>query len=128
MSLIKEYLDLVTSIVSVKEFIENISFSDFRKEYNAKVTRMRTIAIEIEKTYSEYKDEFCKLLFHEDKGVRIWVAHHILEVMNCEQNYRKLALREIRNNARTDKSANGFGEKVWLKEWYKTHPKDRWLR
>ena len=28
---------------------------------------------------------------------------------------------------RTDKTAYGFGEKVWLKEWYKFHPKDRWI-
>ena len=37
------------------------------------------------------------------------------------------ALKEIRSTARTDKTSNGFGEKVWLKTWYKTHPKDRWI-
>ena len=88
---------------------------------------MRKIAIEIEQNFPDLKDEFCKLHCHENAGVRIWVAHHVLEVMNCDKAYRKAALKEIRNQARTDKTANGFGEKVWLKEWYKSHPKDRWI-
>ena len=125
--LIQEYLALVIDIVSPKESKEKVYFADFSKEHNRKVTRMRKIAAEIEQKYPELKSEFCKMLSHENAGVRIWVAHHVLEVMNCDKAYRKAALKEIRNQARTDKTANGFGEKVWLKEWYKSHPKDRWI-
>ena len=127
MELIQEYLSLVIDIVSPKEFSEKVYFADFSKEHNRKVTRMRKIATEIELNYPELKNEFCKLLSHERAGVRIWVAHHVLEVMNCDKLYRKAALKEIRHSARMDKTANGFGEKIWLKEWYKTHPKDRWI-
>ena len=127
MQLLQEYLSLAMDIVSYNDLSDVVNFVDFSKEHNRKVTRMRKIASQIERNYSEYKNEFCKMLFHESAGVRLWVAHHVLEVMNCEKPYRKAALREIRYNARTDKTANGFGEKVWLKEWYKAHPKDRWL-
>lgn len=127
MSLVQDYLSLVIDIVSPKEFSEKVYFADFTKEHNRKVTRMRRIAEEIELRYPELKSEFCKMLSHENAGVRIWVAHHILEVMNCDKSIKKTALREIRYVAKTDKTANGFGEKLWLKDWYKTHPKDRWL-
>lgn len=127
MELIQEYLTLVIDVVSHKEFSEKVYIVDFSKEHNCKVTRMREIAAVIERNYPELKNEFCKLLSHENDGVRLWVAHHILEVMKCDKSRRKVALREIRYNARTDKTANGFGEKIWLKEWYKTHPKDRWI-
>ena len=127
MNLVQEYLTLVIDFVSPKEFSEKDYFADFSNEHNRKATKMRKIATEIERNYPGLKNEFCKLLSHENAGVRIWVAHHILEVMNCDKSYRKAALREIRHSARTDKTENGFGEKVWLKEWYKTHPKDRWI-
>lgn len=127
MSLIQDYLALVTSIVSVHE-LKDTSFIKLREDHNRKVTQMRTIAMKIEQNHPQLKGEFCELLSHEKRGIRLWVAHHILEVMNCEQSHRRLALREIRYHSRTDKTANGFGEKVWLKDWYKSHPKDRWLR
>lgn len=127
MSLVQDYLALVTSIVSIHE-LKDTSFTGFYKDHNHKVTQMRIIAKEIEQNNPQLKDEFCKLLSHEHRGIRLWVAHHILEVMNCSQNHRRLALREIRYHSRTDKTANGFGEKIWLKDWYKSHPKDRFLR
>lgn len=127
MNLVQEYLELVTDIISTKEFDKKVYYVDFSKEHNLKVTRMRKIAIEIEQDYPELKNEFCKLLSHENSGIRIWVAHHVLEVMNCDKSYRKAALQEIRYKARMGKTANGFGEKVWLQDWYKAHPKDRWI-
>ena len=124
MNLVQEYFVLVNEVVSYRETVYDGATAEV---HNRKVTRMRKIAAEIEQKYPELKSEFCKMLSHENAGVRIWVAHHVLEVMNCDKAYRKAALKEIRNQARTDKTANGFGEKVWLKEWYKSHPKDRWI-
>ena len=88
---------------------------------------MSTIATEIEQNFPELKDDFYQLLSNDSKEIRLWVAHHILEHMNCDQPMKKNALKEIRRMARTDRTAYGFGEKVWLKDWYKTHPKDRWI-
>ena len=127
MELIQEYLALAIDVVSPKEFSGKVYFADVSKEHNRKVTRMRQIAAVIEQNYPELKSEFCKMLFHENAGVRIWVAHHVLEVMNCDKSSKKAALREICYVAKTDTTANGFCEKIWLKDWYKIHPKDRWI-
>ena len=88
---------------------------------------MSAIATEIDQKFPELKNDFYELLKNENEEIRLWVAHHILEHMNYDQSFRKNALKEIRRRARTDKTAYGFGEKVWLKAWYKTHPKDRWI-
>ena len=124
MNLVQEYFVLVNEVVSYRETVYDGATA---KEHNRKVTRMRKIAAVIDQKYPELKSEFCKMLSHENAGIRLWVAHHVLEVMNCDKSSRKAALREIRYAAKTDKTANGFGEKMWLKDWYKTHPKDRWI-
>jgi hypothetical protein len=123
MNMVQEYLMLAIEVVSFNEYDKNKSVN----KYNSKATRMRKIATEIENDHPDLKHEFCELLSHENKEVRLWVSHHILEVMNCDQTRRKAALKEIRHKARTDKTINGLGEKTWLKEWYETHPKDRWI-
>ena len=124
MSIVKEYFRLVTEVV---DFKANVYDKDTAEIHNRKVKRMREIATEIEESFPELKNEFYKLLELDNREIRLWVSHHILEVMNCDKAYRKIALREIRHKARTDKAAYGLGERVWLKNWYKTHPKDRWI-
>ena len=125
MNLIQEYLSLVNSILNIDK---TGNFDDLHKLHNKKVSRMISIATEIDKSYPEIKDEFCTLLFNENRGVRIWVAHHVLEVMNCNKYQRKSALKIIRYEAKNNKTANGFAEKIWLNDWYKSHPKDIFLR
>jgi len=124
MNLVQEYLTLVTEVVSWREIVhDGIS----AEKHNNKVNRMRTIATEIERDFPDIKMDFFNLLSSENQEIRLWVAHHMLECMNYERVYKKCALKVIRHKARTDKTAHGFGEKVWLKEWYKIHPKDRWI-
>lgn len=41
----------------------------------------RKIWKDIETTYSEYKEDFAKLLLHDNWKIRCQVAHHMLEVM-----------------------------------------------
>ena len=125
MSLIQEYLSLAISILNNDK---TINLDNNYKAHNKKVARMITIATEIEKSHPEMKDEFCNLLLHENQGIHIWVAHHILELMNCNKHHRKSALKIIRREAKNNKTANGFAEKIWLKDWYKSHPKDIILR
>ena len=123
MNLVQEYLELANDVVLYDEY-EN---KDAVKEYNRKAKQMRKIAIEIEQNFPDLKDEFCKLLCHENRKISLWVAHHILEVMNYDQISRKTALQEIRYHAMTDKSVNGLGNEMWLEDWYKKHPIDRSL-
>ena len=123
MNLLQEYLMLAIEVVAFNEYENKRSVSD----YNRKATRMRKIATEIETDHPDLKQEFCELLSHENKEIRLWVAHHILEVMSYDQISRKTALEEIRYHAMTDKSVNGLGNKTWLEDWYKKHPMDRSL-
>ena len=122
MNLVQEYLELANDVVLFHEYDKKAV-----KEYNRKVTRMRKIAIAIETDHPTLKNDFCELFSHENAGIRLWVAHHVLEVMDCDKSYRKAALREIRNKARMDNTVHGLGEKIWLQDWYKAHPKDRWI-
>ncbi|MBQ7861001.1 MAG: DUF2019 domain-containing protein [Clostridia bacterium] len=124
MNLVQDYLALATEIASFNKY-DNKTLV---KEYNRKISQMRNLASKIEQSNPDLKTEFCNLLSHKNNTIRLWVSHHILEVMTCEKKFRKSALKEIRNIAKTDKTANSLGEKLWLKEWYKTHPEDRWLR
>ena len=123
MDLIQEYIAVVKEIVSFENYGEGQAVIDINK----KAVRIRKIAALIENDYPELKESFCKLLYDDNSEIRLWVAHHILEVMNCEKVYRKKALKEISREDSSNKSVNGLGNRIWLKEWYKTHPKDRWL-
>ena len=120
MNLVQEYLSLATEVVSFEAYENKKAVNS----YNRQATRMRKIAIEIEQNFPDLKDDFYKLLCHENRKISLWVAHHILEVMNYDQISRKTALQEIRYHAMTDKSANGLGNEMWLEDWYKKHPMD----
>ena len=124
MNLVQEYFILINEVVSYRETVHDVATAEV---HNQKVKRMSAIATEIDQKFPELKNDFYELLKSENEEIRLWVAHHILEHMNYDQSFRKNALKEIRHRARTDKTAYGFGEKVWLKAWYKAYPKDRWI-
>ena len=124
MNLVQEYFILINEVVSYRETVHDVATAEV---HNRKVKRMSAIATEIDQKFPELKNDFYELLKNENEEIRLWVAHHIIEHMNYDQSFRKNALKEIRHRARTDKTAYGFGEKVWLKAWYKAHPKDRWI-
>ena len=124
MGLVEEYLKLANDVVSFRELIYDSATAN---KHNGKVKRMAAIAAEIEQNGPGLKNDFFQLLSHENNEVRLWVAHHMLECMHYDLPYRRKALKEIRRKARQDKTAQGLGEKVWLKNWYRQHPKDRWI-
>ncbi|MEE0264138.1 MAG: hypothetical protein UD936_00775 [Acutalibacteraceae bacterium] len=123
MNLVQEYLELANQVVLFNEY-ENMKAV---KEHNRKMTRMRKIATEIETNYPTLKNEFCELLSHKSDSVRLLAAHHVLEVMNCDNCYRKSALQEITHHANIDKTVSDFGNRIWLEDWYKSHPQDRFI-
>lgn len=123
MNLVEQYLKIASEVVGFSEY-DNKKAVD---NYNRKIDEMRQIALRIESEQPDLKNKFCELLCDDSQKIRLWAAHHVLEVMSCDKQYRKSALKEIRNNAEKDKSASGYAEKMWLKEWYKAHPKDRWI-
>lgn len=124
MNLIQEYFVLVKEVITFDVRVYDTATAE---SHNQKVNRMGEIAEEIERSHPELKHDFCQLLSDEHMQIRLWAAHHILERMNCDGVFRKKALAVIRRKARTDKTTHGFCEKVWLRDWYRRHPKDRWI-
>ena len=122
MDFIFEY---VTSVLKM----EATDYGDKKsvRQHNRLANRIRAIAYEIDRMDSTTKMEFYKLLSHENESVRLWVAHHILEVMNYDNMCREKALKFISHIADTDDGISGLGNKMWLKGWLKEHPSDREL-
>ena len=123
MDLILEYVAAVQAIDDIKE--TGLDNKKKVKENNKLADRLRVIASEIDSRHPEMKPDFYQLLFHEKATVRRWVAHHILEVMNYDDRCRANALKEIVYISTHDKSINGLGNKMWLKQWFEKHPTDK---
>lgn len=79
----------------------------------------------IEQKYPELKDRFLGLINAVDEDIRLWAAHHVLEVMSYDYPDRKNALRVIKLIAEnsTD-SVRRLGNSRWLKQYYEEHPAD----
>ena len=90
MKLIREYLETVNILAQMEE--EDFENEDLVLVFNQAAAR---IAQEIEYEQPELKDKFKELLFIDSITIRIWVAHHILEVMTYDDNIRALALKEL---------------------------------
>ena len=87
MNLVEEYFVLVNEVISWRETVYDGVTAE---KHNRKVKRMSTIATEIEQNFPELKDDFYQLLSNDSKEIRLWVAHHILEHMNCDQPMKKM--------------------------------------
>lgn len=125
MNLILEYITLARKI----DDIRNNGYDDAKevRKSNTLVNRLRAIACDIEKHHPEAKADFYQLLFQDSANVRLWVAHHILEVMDYSDTCRKTALKEISLVAKNNDGPDGLGNKMWLDLWLKEHPKDKKL-
>lgn len=122
MDLIFEY---VTSVIKMDE----TDFADKKsvRQHNRLADRIRAIAYEIDHMNPTIKLSFYELLSHDNETVRIWVAHHILEVMNYDNMCRGKALKIISCVADKNDSINSLGNKMWLEKWLQEHPLDREL-
>ena len=97
------------------------------RQHNRLADRIRAIAYEIDHMNPTIKLSFYELLSHENETVRIWVAHHILEVMNYDNMCRGKALKIISCVADKNDRINSLGNKMWLEKWLQEHPLDREL-
>ena len=95
-------MDLIEEYLGNLQIINSMTLHDYGdkrkvKRNNKLADRNRQIARDIENKYPEQKDIFSKLLLHENWKVRCQVAHHMLEVMNYPEEYRRMALNEIKD-------------------------------
>jgi hypothetical protein len=122
MNLIREYLETANILAQMEE-------ADFENEdlvlvFNQSAARIRFVAQEIEYEHPELKEQFKQLLFIDSITIRIWVAHHILEVMNYDDKTRALALKEIALAKRQSEPSYALGNKIWLEKWLQKYPDD----
>ena len=123
MDLVNEYLN---GIHLMNEYEKEFEKKESVKKYNRLSDRNRKIASDIDTKYPELKSAFYELLSSDESEVRAWVAHHILEVMNYENEYRKAAFEEIVRIAKGS-GVDALGNAMWLKRWLDNHPEDREL-
>lgn len=124
--------DLIDTYLSNFRIINEMTLDDYddrrKVRRNNKLAKMnRQIAMDIENIHPEYKEKFAKLLLHDDWKIRCQVAHHILEVMNYTEEYRKMALDEIKEVINKKIPVESLGNKMWLQQWYELHPQDELL-
>lgn len=125
MNLIREYLESVNILAQMEE--EDFENDDLVLVFNQTAARIRFIAQEIEFERPELKEQFKQLLFVDSITIRIWVAHHILEVMTYDDVTRAMALKEICLAKRESEPSYALGNKIWLEKWLIKHPDDALL-
>ncbi len=113
-------MNIIDEYINNAILIEEMNNTRIKKSnvnrYNKLAQRMRKIAQIIDKDYPELKSGFADLLYHNSQTVRIWCAHHILEVMRYSDIIQQKAIKEIMQRAVDD-----YGEKLWLDKWKASH-------
>ncbi|MBR6578824.1 MAG: DUF2019 domain-containing protein [Clostridia bacterium] len=122
-------MDLIFEYVTLVIKMDETDYADKKsiRQHNRLADRIRAMACEIDHMNPKIKRSFYELLSHENETVRIWVAHHILEVMNYDNMCRGKALKIISCVADKNDRINSFGNKMWLEKWLQEHPLDREL-
>lgn len=96
------------------------------KKHNRAMDACRKIASQIQSDFPELKEDFYSLLDSDIPELSILVAHHMIEVMKYDNNHKAKALRTIYNKTKED-SVDGFGNKLWLKNYLIENPQDEKL-
>lgn len=96
------------------------------KKHNRAMDACREIASQIQSDFPELKEEFYNLLDSDIPELSILVAHHMIEVMKYDNDHKAKALRTIYNKTKED-SVDGFGNKLWLKNYLIENPQDEKL-
>ena len=133
--LVWNYRKQIEDMTLIEEYLDNISkmqlslddYADKRKVRKSNKLAGRNIKIaECINTQEELKEQFVCLLNSDDRQVRGWVAHHVIERMTYDKATRQKALRVIEDDAvNNPDSVFRLGTKMWLKDYYSAHPEDR---
>jgi len=120
MDLIKEYIAIAIEFEKLNQ--AGLSSKKDVKRNNHFADKLRHISKTIESQRPDLKVDFANLLLHDNPTVRVWCAHHMLEVMTFQSEQKISALQEIAVRSSAD-----HGEKLWLDQWYNKHPNDKLL-
>ncbi len=122
MEILEEYLKNIQTMTSLMGELGN---KNNLRRYNRLAARNRIIASVINDSIPEYKNEFLGFLCSDDCLVRLWAAHHIIEVMKYERPDRIAALKVIQFEAENNNDpCERMGNAKWLKDYYANNPGD----
>ena len=122
MNLIEEYLDNIS-----KMKLSYDDYGDKRKVRKSNKLADRNVKIaESINTLEEIKKQFVNLLDSENREIRGWAAHHVIERMSFDKTVRQKALNIIEDEAaNSPDSLHRMGTKMWLEKYYSANPDDR---
>lgn len=109
--LIEDYIDIAIKLYDINTPVltkENVD------KNNKLAKKLREIAVNISMENNELQIEFAHLINHQNANVRLWCAHHILELFDFDKGIQGMAISEIEKQAEKN-----FGERLWLKNWKK---------
>lgn len=120
MDLIQEYIN---NIHEMEMTLDDYGDKKKVRRSNMLADRNRKIAAKINNGQEELKSDFIKLLDSNEVDIRLWAAHHIIEIMSYERPIIERALKEIEYESEHHKdSTQRLGNKMWLKQFYDKHP------
>jgi len=121
MNLIEEYLD---NVIKMKLSLDD--FGDKRKVRKSNKLADRNVEIaELIDRQEDLKALFAGLLESEDREIRGWVAHHMIERMSFDKSARQKALKVIEDEAANSPDpVERLGNEMWLKKYYSDNPSD----
>ena len=124
MELIKEYIELIYEIERINA--EPLKWNSVRRN-NRLADKVHKIALKIDTKYTELKEDFFQLIYHENAEVRGWTAYRVAEVMHYDTEHRRCALKYIAAVAASDDRKHSMNAEFWLRYWLEKHPEDKAL-
>ncbi len=127
MDLISKYIKAALEMEQVDKVkctgkMTKLELNSIVRKHNRLADKLRNIAIKINTDFPELKEDFFRLLYHENDNVRGWVMFQILDAMDYDYEHRKKAMEAIVFRKEYDREINRIFEM-----WLNTHPEYREL-
>lgn len=104
MDMIAQYVETALELERVKntKTVAKAETNALIRKHNKLADKLRNTAIKINNEYPELKEDFFRLLYHENTTVRNWVMFQILDAMDYDFDHRKKAMEAILKRRETD--------------------------
>lgn len=104
MDIIAQYIETALELERMKntKTVTKAETNAWVRKYNKLAAKLRNTAIEINNKYPKLKEDFFRLLYHENTTVRNWVMFQILDAMDYDFDHRKKAMEAILKRKETD--------------------------
>lgn len=104
MDIIAQYVETAMELERIDEIktADGAKANALVKKHNKLADKLRNTAIDVNNKFPELKEDFFRLLYHENVTVRNWVMFQILDAMDYDFAHRKSAMEAILKRRETD--------------------------